>query len=100
MRGMSTKVKGARDMPTYEYVCDQCGTSFERFQRMTDTPLPTCPSCGGAVKRLIGTGAGVILKGNDDYPSTSRDASGAARCGRDTPCCGRDSFRGSPGCES
>ncbi|MCK4602434.1 MAG: zinc ribbon domain-containing protein [Phycisphaerae bacterium] len=75
-------------MPTYDYQCNDCGHRFEYFQNMSDAPLKKCPECGGAVKRLIGTGAAVIFKGSGfhatDY-SNSRPS-----CGRDKPCCGRD----------
>ena len=30
---------------------------------------PTCPECGGKLNRLIGTGAGIILKGNSSRRS-------------------------------
>ena len=43
-------------MPTYEYQCEKCGCSFERYQSINDEPLSECPECGGAVKRLIGGG--------------------------------------------
>ncbi|MBN2189438.1 MAG: zinc ribbon domain-containing protein [Chitinispirillaceae bacterium] len=91
-------------MPTYEYKCEKCGKTFERFQSMTDAPLSACPSCGGNVKRLIGTGGGFILKGSgfhaNDYPSGAGNAPANTRCGREKPCCGRDTFCGSPKCES
>lgn len=32
-------------MPTYEYLCAHCGHALEAFQRMSDDPLKTCPSC-------------------------------------------------------
>jgi putative FmdB family regulatory protein len=54
-------------MPTYEYECDDCGHTFEKFQSITARPLRKCPKCGGAVRRLIGTGAGVIFKGSGFY---------------------------------
>jgi len=50
-------------MPTYEYVCQECGFEFEIFQLINDPPLTQCPKCKGGVKKLIGKGAGVIFKG-------------------------------------
>lgn len=58
-------------MPTYEYQCEKCGEGFELFQSMKDDPIKDCPNeaCGGkgTVKRLIGSGAGVIFKGSGFY---------------------------------
>jgi putative FmdB family regulatory protein len=56
-------------MPTYEYECAKCGKTFEVFQSMKDEPLKTCPNkkCKGKVKRLLGTGAGLIFKGSGFY---------------------------------
>jgi len=54
-------------MPTYEYECKQCGFSFERFQNMSDKLITTCPQCGGAVRRLLGAGSGIIFKGPGFY---------------------------------
>ena len=54
-------------MPTYDYKCTECNYTFEVFQRMSDEPLKICPKCKGAVKRLIGMGAGPIFKGSGFY---------------------------------
>lgn len=54
-------------MPTYDYRCDDCGSEKEVFQKMTDNPLSECPECGGAFKRLIGTGGTPIFKGSGFY---------------------------------
>ena len=63
-------------MPTYDYVCDQCGHAFEAFQSMTAKQLRKCPSCGKLkLKRLIGTGAGVIFKGSGFYETDYRSES-------------------------
>ncbi|QQS36744.1 MAG: zinc ribbon domain-containing protein [Ignavibacteriales bacterium] len=66
-------------MPTYDYKCNDCGNTFELFQPMTAEPIKECPSCGGSVKRLIGTGAGPIFKGSGfyqtDYKSSSKSDS-------------------------
>jgi len=63
-------------MPTYEYKCDACGAEFERFQPITAEPIKRCPECGKAkVRRLIGTGAGLIFKGSGFYITDYRDKS-------------------------
>jgi putative FmdB family regulatory protein len=55
-------------MPTYEYKCEACGHEFERFQPITSKPIRKCPKCGRSkVKRLLGTGAGLIFKGSGFY---------------------------------
>jgi putative FmdB family regulatory protein len=62
-------------MPTYEYLCRKCGHEFETFQKMTDAPLKRCPKCRGAVKRKIGTGAGLLFKGSGFYITDYRSES-------------------------
>src|SRR5208337_1990 len=62
-------------MPTYEYQCAKCNQTFEVFQSMKDEAYTVCPKefCrleawgAGTVKRLIGTGAGLIFKGSGFY---------------------------------
>ena len=62
-------------MPTYEYECTSCHRTFEARQRISEPPLSTCETCGGAVRRLL-SAAPFILKGGGwyvtDYPSESR----------------------------
>lgn len=67
-------------MPFYEYQCSNCGHELEELQKMSDEPLLTCPNCGkDTLKRLIGTGAGLIFKGSGfyltDYKNSGKDAS-------------------------
>jgi putative FmdB family regulatory protein len=70
-------------MPTYEYRCEKCGQTFEAFQSMKDAPYKVCPkeSCRqsewgqGPVKRLLGTGAGLIFKGSGFYTTDYRSPS-------------------------
>ena len=55
-------------MPTYEYVCQECGYDFDQFQNMKDDPLKVCPKCKKeALKRKIGAGSGIIFKGTGFY---------------------------------
>ena len=54
-------------MPTYEYKCEKCKHLFEAFHSMSAKPLKKCPECGGKIKRLFGTGAGIIFKGSGFY---------------------------------
>jgi len=64
-------------MPTYDYVCKKCGHAFEAFQSMKDDPMTTCPKCGEeSLKRLIGTGAGLIFQGSGFYETDFKHKSG------------------------
>jgi putative FmdB family regulatory protein len=62
-------------MPTYEYECQKCGHTFDAFQSIKDAPLKRCPKCKGKVKRLLGSGAGIIFKGSGFYQTDYRSAS-------------------------
>ncbi len=63
-------------MPTYEYRCDKCGHQFEQFQSITAKPLRKCPACRtNSLKRLIGSGAGIIFKGSGFYQTDYRSES-------------------------
>jgi putative FmdB family regulatory protein len=70
-------------MPTYEYQCEKCGKGFEAFQSMRGEPFRECPKAlcrekkwgHGRVKRLLGTGAGLIFKGSGFYTTDYRSNS-------------------------
>ena len=59
-------------MPTYEYECINCGHHFEKFQKMSDKPIAACPKCHKSIRRLIGTGSGIIFKGPGFYATDYR----------------------------
>jgi putative FmdB family regulatory protein len=60
-------------MPTYDYKCDACGHKFEQLQSINAGPLKKCPECGKLkLKRLLGTGVGVIFKGSGFYETDYR----------------------------
>lgn len=62
-------------MPTYEYECLKCGHRLELFQKMTEPPRKRCPRCRGKLRRLVGTGAGMIFKGSGFYVTDYRSQS-------------------------
>src|SRR6266404_1699759 len=80
-------------MPTYEYSCQKCGQNFEAFQSMRDEPFRECPRnlCRlpkwghGKVKRLLGTGAGLIFKGSGFYTTDYRSDSYKEAAKKETP---------------
>lgn len=53
-------------MPLYEYECFLCSHRFERIRRVSDTSVPTCPECGGSVRRLLSAPA-LQFKGSGWY---------------------------------
>ena len=60
-------------MPTYEYSCENCGHLFEKMQSITARAIRKCPKCRkNTLKRLIGTGAGIIFKGSGFYATDYR----------------------------
>ena len=61
-------------MPTYEDECAKCGT-YDVFESIKAEPLKKCPKCKGKVKRLLGTGAGIIFKGSGFYQTDYRSES-------------------------
>lgn len=60
-------------MPTYEYRCPE-GHEFELFQRMSDEPLATCPTCGQQAERLLSAGGGLLFKGEGFYITDYRSS--------------------------
>jgi putative FmdB family regulatory protein len=70
------QIKGFKPMPTYDYRCDACDHQFEELQSFSEEPLKKCPKCGKKkLRRLFGTGAGVIFKGSGFYETDYRSES-------------------------
>ena len=53
-------------MPLYEYQCDACGRRFELIRKFSDPPVTDCPTCGGAVRKLLSSPA-IQFKGTGWY---------------------------------
>ena len=83
-------------MPTYEYLCDGCRNRFDLFQLMSAAPATSCPTCGGPVRRLPGTGSAFLIRGG---PRTPSPPPRLGRCGHSAPCCGRAERCDEPPCE-
>ena len=63
-------------MPTYAYKCENCEHEFDLFQSITAKPVRKCPECSRLkVRRLIGTGAGIIFRGAGFYETDYRSES-------------------------
>jgi putative FmdB family regulatory protein len=63
-------------MPTYDYVCDACGHTFDELQSFSDPVLTKCPKCKKKkLRRLFGTGAAVLFKGSGFYETDYRSDS-------------------------
>jgi putative FmdB family regulatory protein len=65
-------------MPTYEYVCTDCGTHVEVVQSIKDAPLTTCGVCGGRLRKVFHP-AGILFKGSGFYSTDSRAKSSSAK---------------------
>ena len=62
-------------MPTYDYRCDGCGHELALFQGIKDDPIKTCPEREeDQLRRLIGSGAGIIFKGSGFYETDYKRA--------------------------
>ena len=80
-------------MPTYEYACSKCDRHFEFVQSMADEALKTCPKdrCQlkkwgkGKVKRVIGSGSGLIFKGSGFYITDYRSKNYNEAAKKDAP---------------
>jgi putative FmdB family regulatory protein len=67
-------------MPIYGYRCSQCNHELEVWQSMSDTPLSTCPECGGKLEKILYP-VGVQFKGSGfystDYKNGSKSGNGS-----------------------
>ena len=65
-------------MPTYQYVCTECGGQLEAVQKFTDEPLSVHEDCGGRLRKVFSP-VGIVFKGSGFYKTDSRSsgASGA-----------------------
>ena len=69
-------------MPTYSYLCDGCGGTFELEQRISEDPVKKCSLCGKLQARRQIVSGNFILKGggwySDGYGSSSSKSSSSS----------------------
>jgi putative FmdB family regulatory protein len=58
-------------VPTYQYVCTDCGNDLEVVLKFTDEPLTECPVCHGRLRKVFYP-VGVVFKGSGFYRNDSR----------------------------
>ena len=78
-------------MPIYEYVCDDCGTEYERLVMKQGAAI-TCPKCEStkhtiklSVFAAHGNGGGNANGGSSSSSSDSGPGAGGGCCGGDLP---------------
>jgi putative FmdB family regulatory protein len=77
-------------VPTYQYVCTECGEPLEMVQKFSDDPLTVCPSCSGRLRKVFSP-VGIVFKGSGFYRTDSRAGSnGALTGGKDKDSAGKD----------
>jgi putative FmdB family regulatory protein len=63
-------------VPTYQYVCTECGGQLEAVQKFTDDPLTVHEACGGRLRKVFSP-VGIVFKGSGFYRTDSRNGSSA-----------------------
>ncbi len=64
-------------MPTYEYHCESCETSYDLMQSFSAPSEHACEECGkGTAKRVLHAPR-VVFKGSGWYATDSRNSSSA-----------------------
>jgi putative FmdB family regulatory protein len=66
-------------MPIYEYRCSACGHELEALQKITESPLTSCPSCRAEALTKLVSAAGFQLKGSGWYATDFRNGSKPAK---------------------
>jgi putative FmdB family regulatory protein len=58
-------------VPTYQYVCTECGGQLEAVQKFTDEPLKVHEDCGGRLRKVFSP-VGIVFKGSGFYRTDNR----------------------------
>lgn len=63
-------------VPTYQYLCNDCGEPLEVVQSFTDDALTDCPECDGRLRKVFNA-VGVVFKGSGFYKTDSAKSGGS-----------------------
>ncbi len=68
-------------MPTYDYHCNDCGTTFEAFHGMNEKKTD-CEKCGGEPVRLLSAPVihGAMAQGRDAAMKSLPQCGAGCRC--------------------
>lgn len=66
-------------MPIYAYRCTSCGHAKDVLQKLSDSALTECPSCGASTFAKQLTAAGFQLKGSGWYATDFKSSGGAKK---------------------
>jgi putative FmdB family regulatory protein len=58
-------------VPTYQYVCTECGDQLEVVQKFSDSSLTVHEECGGRLRKVFSP-VGIVFKGSGFYRNDSR----------------------------
>jgi putative FmdB family regulatory protein len=64
-------------VPTYQYLCTECGGQLEAVQKFTDEPLTVHEDCGGRLRKVFSP-VGIVFKGSGFYKTDSRASASSA----------------------
>jgi putative FmdB family regulatory protein len=67
-------------VPTYQYVCTDCGEDLEVVQKFSDAALTTHEACGGKLRKVYSP-VGIVFKGSGFYRTDSRGSSSVTGSG-------------------
>jgi putative FmdB family regulatory protein len=69
-------------VPTYQYLCTECGGQLEAVQKFTDEALTVHEDCGGRLRKVFSP-VGIVFKGSGFYRTDSRGSgsSGSSSAG-------------------
>lgn len=66
-------------MPIYAYKCSSCGHQQDVLQKISATPLTSCPQCHAETFSKQLTAAGFQLKGSGWYQTDFKNGSGGGK---------------------
>jgi putative FmdB family regulatory protein len=77
-------------VPTYQYVCTECGGQLEAVQKFTDDALTVHDDCGGRLRKVFSP-VGIVFKGSGFYRTDSRGSGSSSGTSSSAPAASKDS---------